>query len=77
MGYPESGLAEHATKLLEIDQLIVEDAVRAAVAEKTVVRENVEGDPWLYLVGLCIGPKSVWPSPFIGSPPPAVARVGA
>ena len=52
VGYPESSLVEHATKLLEIDQLIVEDAVRAAVAEKTVVRENVEGDPWLYLVGL-------------------------
>jgi exodeoxyribonuclease V alpha subunit len=51
-GYPESSLAEHATKLLEIDQLIVEEAMRAAVAEKVVVRENIEGEAWLYLTAL-------------------------
>jgi exodeoxyribonuclease V alpha subunit len=52
VGYPESSLVEHATKLLEIDQLIVEDAVRAAVAEKMVVRENIEGESWFYLTAL-------------------------
>ena len=52
VGYPEPGVVEHTTKLVEIDQLIVEEAVRAAVAEKTVVRENVEGESWLYLTAL-------------------------
>ena len=52
VGFPEPGVVEHTTKLIEIDQLIVEDAVKAAVAEKTVVRESIEGEPWLYLTAL-------------------------
>ena len=52
VGYPEPGVVEHTTKLVEIDQLIVEEAVRAAVAEKAVVRENIEGEHWLYLAAL-------------------------
>jgi exodeoxyribonuclease V alpha subunit len=51
-GYPEPGVVEHTTKLVEIDQLIVEDAVKTAVAEKVVVRENIEGEAWLYLAAL-------------------------
>jgi exodeoxyribonuclease V alpha subunit len=52
VGYPEPGVVEHTTKLVEIDQLVVEEAVRAAVTEKMVVRENIEGDSWLYLTAL-------------------------
>jgi exodeoxyribonuclease V alpha subunit len=52
VGYPGPGVVEHATKLVEIDQLIVEEAVRAAVAEKTVIREAVDGESWLYLTAL-------------------------
>ena len=52
VGYPEPGVVEHTTKLVEIDQLIVEDAVKSAVAEKTVIRETVEGESWLYLAAL-------------------------
>jgi exodeoxyribonuclease V alpha subunit len=52
VGYPEPGVVEHTTKLVEIDQLVVEEAVRAAVAEKMVVREDVEGEAWLYLTAL-------------------------
>ena len=37
---------------MEIDQLIVEEAVQAAVAEKAVVRESTDGEPWLYLTAL-------------------------
>ena len=51
-GYPEPGVVEHTTRLIEIDQLIVEEAVRAAVGEKTVVREIVEGEHWLYLAAM-------------------------
>jgi exodeoxyribonuclease V alpha subunit len=52
VGYPEPGVVEHTTKLVEIDQLVVEQAVRTAVANKTLVRENIEGEAWLYLVNL-------------------------
>ncbi len=52
VGYPEPGVVEHTTKLVEIDQLIVETAVKSALAEKTVVRETVEGESWLYLTAL-------------------------
>ncbi len=52
VGYPEPGVVEHTTKLVEIDQLIVEAAVKSAVVEKTVIRENVEGESWLYLIAL-------------------------
>jgi exodeoxyribonuclease V alpha subunit len=52
VGYPEPGVVEHTTKLVEIDQLIVEAAVKSVVAEKTVIRETVEGESWLYLAAL-------------------------
>jgi exodeoxyribonuclease V alpha subunit len=52
VGYLEPSVVEHTTKLVEIDQLIVEEAVKSAVAEKAVVRENVEGESWLYLTAL-------------------------
>ena len=52
VGYPEPGVVEQTTKLVEIDQLIVEDAVKSAVAEKTVIQETVEGESWLYLTAL-------------------------
>ena len=51
-GFPEAGAVEHTTKLVEIDQIIVEDAVKAAVAQGAVIREDVNGEPWLYLAGL-------------------------
>jgi exodeoxyribonuclease V alpha subunit len=52
VGYPEPGVVEHTTKLVPIDQLIVEEAVKAVVAEKAVVRVNIEGESWLYLTAL-------------------------
>jgi exodeoxyribonuclease V alpha subunit len=51
-GYPEPGVVEHTTKLVEIDERIVEEAVEAAVRDGAVVREAVDGDSWLYLVAL-------------------------
>ena len=51
-GYPEPGVVEHAIKLVEIDQKIIEDAVRTVVQDGSVIRESVEGEPWLYLVSL-------------------------
>ena len=52
VGYPEPGVVEHTTKLVEIDQKIVEEAVRFGVEAKTVTREAVDGEPWLYLTAL-------------------------
>ncbi len=51
-GYPEPGVVEHAIKLVEIEQKIIEDAVRTVVQDGSVIRETVEGEPWLYLVSL-------------------------
>ena len=51
-GFPESGVVEQTTKLVEIDTQIVEAAVQAAVQDRSVIREDVDGEPWLYLAGL-------------------------
>ena len=51
-GYLEPGVVEHTTKLVEIDQRVVEEAVEAAVGDHSVVREVVGGEPWLFLQGL-------------------------
>jgi exodeoxyribonuclease V alpha subunit len=51
-GFPESGVVEQTTKLVEIDRLIVEAAVRGAVGDRSVIREDVAGEPWLFLASL-------------------------
>ncbi len=51
-GYPEPGVMEKTAKLVEIDEQIVEQAVRSTIEDRSVVRESVEGEPWLYLVSL-------------------------
>jgi exodeoxyribonuclease V alpha subunit len=48
-GYPELGAVEHTTKLVEIDQGIVEEAVRFGVKAGLVVRDQMENESWLYL----------------------------
>ncbi len=51
-GFPESGVVEQTIKLVEIDPQIVEAAVGAAVQDRSVIREDVDGEPWLYLASL-------------------------
>ncbi len=51
-GFPESGVVEHTTKLVDIEQTIVEAAVQTAVRDRSIVREDVDGEPWLYLASL-------------------------
>ncbi len=52
VAYPEPGVIEHTTQLIEIDGRIVEQAVQSGVEAETIVRETVDGEPWLYLVAL-------------------------
>ncbi len=52
VGHPEVGAVEHTTKLVQIEELIVRDAVEAAVSDGSVVREVVDGERWLYLATL-------------------------
>ena len=52
VGYPELGVVEHTIQLVEIDQKIVEEAVQSVVGNGTVVREAIDGEPWLYLTAL-------------------------
>ena len=51
-GFAETGVVEHTIKLIEIDQQIVETAVKTAVQDRSVIREDVDGEPWLYLASL-------------------------
>jgi len=51
-GYPAPGVVEHAIKLVEIDQNIIEEAVQTVVREGSVIRDPVDGEPWLYLTAL-------------------------
>jgi len=51
-GNPEPGLVKHAITLVEIEQKIIEDAVQFVVQDGSVIRESVEGEPWLYLASL-------------------------
>jgi exodeoxyribonuclease V alpha subunit len=51
-GYPEPGVVEHAVKLVEIDEAIVTAAIETVVQAGTVIRDRVDGDPWLYLLSL-------------------------
>jgi exodeoxyribonuclease V alpha subunit len=52
VGYPESGAVEQTTQLVDIDTLVVEQALQAAVADKTVIRQAIDGEPWVYLAAL-------------------------
>ena len=45
-------MVEQTTKLVEIDQQIVEAAVQSAVQDRSIIREDVDGEPWLYLASL-------------------------
>jgi len=51
-GFREPGVVEHAIKLVEIEQKIIESAVQIVVQDGSVIREPVEGEPWLFLASL-------------------------
>jgi exodeoxyribonuclease V alpha subunit len=51
-GFPETGVVEHTVKLVLIDQQIVEAAVHTAIQDRSLIREDVGGVPWLYLASL-------------------------
>ncbi len=51
-GFPETGVVERTIKLVEIDQQIIEVAVNNAVQDRRLIREEVAGEPWLYLASL-------------------------
>jgi exodeoxyribonuclease V alpha subunit len=48
-GYGENGVFQKTTELVDIDESVVVAAAADAIAEKSVVRELVDGEPWLYL----------------------------
>jgi exodeoxyribonuclease V alpha subunit len=51
-GFPESGVVDETIKLVQIEGQIVEAAVRAAVGDRSVIREDVDSQPWLFLASL-------------------------
>jgi exodeoxyribonuclease V alpha subunit len=52
VGYPEAGAVERTVNLVEIPQEIVQRAVEEALENGSVVREPIDGEPWLYLAAL-------------------------
>lgn len=51
-GYPEPGVIERTTKLIEVEPRIVEEAVLNGIRDRSVVREAVDGESWLFLASL-------------------------
>lgn len=51
-GYPESAVIEHATKLVDMEHPILDDAVRSVIQDGSVRREPMAGEPWLSLTSL-------------------------
>jgi exodeoxyribonuclease V alpha subunit len=51
-GIPESGAMERTTNLIQIEEQIVEQAILSVIKDRSVVRELVDGEPWLYLARL-------------------------
>jgi exodeoxyribonuclease V alpha subunit len=52
VGYPEAGAVERTVNLVEIAQEIVQRAVEEALENGSVIREPIDGEPWLYLAAL-------------------------
>ncbi len=51
-GFAEPAVVEHTTQLVAIEQRLVEDAVVSVVGDGDVIREVVDGQPWLFLASL-------------------------
>lgn len=51
-GHPQTGVVQTTTRLVAIDPQLVAEAIQSVVDEGNVVREMVNGDPWLYLASL-------------------------
>jgi len=51
-GYPETGAVERTVNLVDIPQELVQRAVEEAIETGAVVRDPIDGEPWLYLAGL-------------------------
>ncbi|MEO2033520.1 MAG: ATP-dependent RecD-like DNA helicase, partial [Planctomycetaceae bacterium] len=51
-GFPEPGVVEKTVSLVQIDEQIIEQAILSVIQDRSVVREFVDGEPWLYLVSL-------------------------
>ena len=58
---PKPGVVEQTTKLVEIDQLIVEEAVETAVRDEASSGKTVDGESWLYLASLVSGRGRIGP----------------
>jgi exodeoxyribonuclease V alpha subunit len=51
-GYPEAAAVERTVNLVDIPPELVQRAVEEAIGNQAVVREAIEGVPWLYLAAL-------------------------
>lgn len=52
VAFPEEPLIEKTAQLLEVDSQLVRDALEFERTEQRVVRDVIDGEPWIYLVAL-------------------------
>jgi exodeoxyribonuclease V alpha subunit len=50
-GLPVNELSTLAEKLLEVPAVLIETAMALELAEKTIVKDGVEGAEWVFLAG--------------------------
>jgi hypothetical protein len=50
-GLPVNELSTLAEKLLEVPAVLIETAMALELAEKTIVKDGVEGTEWVFLAG--------------------------
>jgi exodeoxyribonuclease V alpha subunit len=50
--YPAAGVVQRTMDLVEIDRPIVQSAVQEAVADGSIIREEIDGQTWVYLASL-------------------------
>ncbi len=56
---PEEPLLRHTAELLEVDETVVRSALEESLREKSVERDDVSGQPLVYLPGLLGAEKSI------------------
>lgn len=78
--YPEAELAAKSAELLELDESLAREAIDARVAEARLIREAIDGEPWVYLTALHdaeVGVAHALQQLMAGPPPLADLKVTA
>lgn len=59
VGFPEASVVQRTAELTQIDAAIVHDAVEHERGEDQLVRDTIDGEPWLYLKPLYLAETGI------------------